>query len=124
MTKVLVIDDDDNVCKYIKLVIKSEWPACKVLEANGPISAEQKLKENGIALIVCDVRLNSITGPQVLAANRKLVGQTKIILLSCSDEYQKAGQDLIRQGFRVVDSIQKPIYPNDLRQLFNLHLND
>ena len=124
MTKVLVIDDDDNVCKYIKLVIKSEWPACKVLEANGPISAEQKLKENGIALIVCDVNFNNITGPQIIAANRKLVGQTKIILLSCSDNTEKEGRELTRQGFNVVESIKKPVYPNDLRQLFDLHLND
>lgn len=124
MTKVLVIDDDDNVCKYIKLVIKSEWPACKVLEANGPISAEEKLKDRGIALIICDVRLNSITGPQIIAANRKLVGQTKIILLSCSDNCEKEGYELKRMGFNVVDAVQKPIYPNDLRQLFNLHLND
>jgi len=124
MTKILIIDDEEDVCKYIKLVVKSEWPACKVISANGPISAEEKLKDRGIALIICDDKMPNITGAQILSANKANVGQTKIIMLSCSDDIEKTGRELKRQGFNIVEAIQKPVYPNGLRQLFDLHLND
>ena len=117
------MDDETSLTHYLSLVIKKFDPSIKVRTAAGPVSAEEEFKLHApFDLIVTDVEMQSVTGPNILRANQRYVGKSKIVVLSCLDVAERNANELKDDGFNVVCSILKPVYPDGFRNLLRATL--
>jgi len=82
-TKILVVDDDGNICELLRLYLEKE--GYHVLFANDGESAVAAFKEHGPDLILLDIMLPVLDGWQVCREIRK-TSRVPIIMLTAKGE--------------------------------------
>ena len=113
---ILVIDDDRNIHKYYESAlmgirqVKSVTCAATLDEVAKSLTAQPDI-------IFCDIYMDPIVGPDILRNYRPLIGKTPIVMMSCSDDLQKITDELIDEGFDVVECFEKPVTPLMLHEL-------
>ena len=115
---VLVLDDTTELLRYFKAILK---PIPKVSSVYSAINAHeflQGLYTRTQHLIISDVMMSPISGPDIIRMNKDLIGATPIILTSCVDNLKQVEAELLEDGFNVVASFQKPIKPLDFLEFF------
>lgn len=107
-SKVLIVDDDRNICELISLYLQKE--GYEVLSAYNGINAVDTFKMQTPSLVVLDIMLPGIDGWQVLREIRK-VSSIPIIMLSAKGEtFDKVlGLELGADDYMV-----KPFEPKEL----------
>lgn len=83
MNKILIIDDDNNICELLRLYIEKE--GYKVIIANDGKSALKIFEETNPKLIMLDIMLPELDGWQVCREIRKK-SDCPIIMLTAKDE--------------------------------------
>lgn len=83
MNKILVIDDDNNICELLRLYIEKE--GYEVIIANDGKSALKMFEETNPKLIILDIMLPELDGWQVCREIRKK-SDCPIIMLTAKDE--------------------------------------
>lgn len=81
--KVMVVDDDENICELIMLYLEKD--GFEVIVANDGLKAIEVFKQTSIDLIVLDIMLPGADGWQVCREIRK-TSQVPIIMLSAKGE--------------------------------------
>ena len=81
--KVLVVDDDENICELIRLYLENEGFDVKI--ANDGLKAIEIFKSTTPDLVVLDIMLPGADGWQVCREIRK-ISQIPIIMLSAKGE--------------------------------------
>lgn len=81
--KMLVVDDEVNICELIGLYAKKE--GYTVITANDGIEAVKKFKEEKPSIVILDIMLPGKDGWQVCREIRE-IGNTPIIMLTARDE--------------------------------------
>jgi DNA-binding response OmpR family regulator len=80
--KILVVDDDENICRLLKMYLANE--GFNILVANDGIKALEYVEKEKIDLIILDVMMPVMDGWDVCRAVR-VVSQAPIIMLTARD---------------------------------------
>jgi two-component system, NtrC family, nitrogen regulation response regulator NtrX len=122
MTRILLIDDEKNIRRSIKMILEGEGYACN--EASDGKEALSQFDELMPDLVVLDLLLPGMDGLQVLAEIKKRCGRTVVIMISGHGTVQNA-MEAVRLG--AYDFMEKPVTKEKLliavqRGLENLSL--
>tara|TARA_Y100000310_G_C20403097_1_gene678346 strand:+ start:384 stop:731 length:348 start_codon:yes stop_codon:yes gene_type:complete len=106
--KVLIVDDDKEDLETMKSVLEKE--GCEVITATNGAEALETLKDDGIQLILIDVKMPTLSGYDLLRLLReRLNHKVKMIYVSIVPEQEVDMDDI--DGF-----VQKPFTPETLME--------
>jgi DNA-binding response OmpR family regulator len=111
-SRILVVDDEINVCKSIRQSIESEN-----YEVDMALSGEEALKkdeEKPYDLIITDLMMPGISGMDLLTSFKKFRPEVIVIIITGYPTIKTAVQSVKMGAF---DYLPKPFTPNDLRSL-------
>ena len=115
MNKILIIDDDIELCALIKKCLEKENALVSIANS-GTVGIEEAIKkENGFTLIILDVMLPDVDGFQILQAIRKVNNIPVLMLTARDDEEDKIFG--LRLGAE--DYLTKPFSINELMARVN-----
>ena len=106
--KILIVDDDKNICEVINMYLQSSGYQTKIIyDGKAAIDAFQGYKPN---LVLLDVMLPNISGIDVLKWVRKESGIPVIMLTAKGDTFDK----VLALELGADDYIVKPFEPKEL----------
>lgn len=107
--KILVVDDDSDICKAVKLIFEKE--GFKTLETQTLTGCLDILENEKPDVVLLDILMPDLVGTWALRSIKKSFPKTKVIMLTVlGGKYQK---DLAAQ-LGAVDYITKPFDNEDL----------
>ena len=112
MAHVLVVDDEDQIRKLIRLVLQQEGHT--VVEASNGKRAIQHIQEAAIDLMISDIFMPDMDGLELIRFIRKTNSRIKVIAISGAG---KEGPDLylnIAEQFGADAILIKPFAPAQL----------
>lgn len=95
--RILVVDDEEPIRRMVSLVLRKQGHAV-VVAADGR-QALETLAHDQIDLLVSDVVMPVMTGPELVTAARRLCPELSILLMSGSE--QPAGYPFLVKPFQV-----------------------
>ncbi|TDT63453.1 response regulator transcription factor [Fonticella tunisiensis] len=107
-TRILVVDDDSNICDLIELYLQKE--GYKVFKAYNGSEALKVFKEKQIDLIVLDIMMPELDGYEVLKEIRKS-SQIPVLMLTAKGE---TFDRVLGLELGADDYIVKPFEPKEL----------
>ena len=110
--KVLLIDDEEIVCKRLKPAI--EKMDCRVEAFQDPSAAVQRMDEEEFDIIITDVRMDEIDGIQVLERAKGINPDTRVIVITGYAMMALAREAMQKGAF---DFVSKPFKPADIRKV-------
>lgn len=103
MKKILFVDDDNDFQKVVVELLESE--GYQVDATNNSVEGLEMFKQRAYDLVITDLKMESLTGLQLLSMIRRIASNAKVIIItgsnSISDEIQGLELD-------VDEYIQKP----------------
>jgi len=109
MHKILVVDDDNDMCLLLTRFLTRN--GYTVSSANSGQAAIAWLKKNSPDLVLCDFRLDDMTGVQLLAQIKEMhPGVAVIIITGYSDV--KDAVEVMKLG--AYDYVTKPLFPDEI----------
>lgn len=103
MSRILVVDDEEDICKTIRDVFTEE--GYEVETAGSGREAIEKIKTKMPDLILLDVRIPGMNGIEVLKAIRKLDEGVPVAMITAYEDIDLA-EEALRLG--AYDYIKKP----------------
>lgn len=107
-TKVLVVDDDVNICNLIEIYLQKE--GYKVYKAHSGSDAIKLFNEKGLDLILLDIMMPVLDGYDVLREIRKTSQMPVIMLTAKGETFDK----VLGLELGADDYIVKPFEPKEL----------
>ncbi len=109
MHKILVVDDDNDMCLLLTRFLTRN--GYTVASANSGQSAIEWMKKNEPVLVLCDFRLDDMTGVQLLSKIKEMhPGAAVIIITGYSDV--KDAVEVMKLG--AFDYVTKPLFPDEI----------
>ena len=106
--KILVVDDDKNICEIVRLYLKKE--GYDVICANDGLSALKEFRANKFVALILDIMLPNLSGIDVLKEIRKTSDIPVIMLTAKGETIDKViGLELGADDYMV-----KPFEPKEL----------
>jgi len=109
MDRILMVDDDPNLCRVMKDFLERE--GFEVLTADSYAQGKPLLKGGGLNLVITDLKMPGKSGMDLLALSRKLLPAVPVIMVTAFGDVE-AAVAAIRQGAH--DFIVKPVDEADL----------
>ncbi|GAB4383222.1 MAG: sigma-54 dependent transcriptional regulator [Salibacteraceae bacterium] len=109
MAKILVIDDDADICTLLSGFL--ERKGFSVDFAYTAKKGLQKLKDSDFDLVLCDFRLPDAEGMEVLNTIREQHPCTRVIVITGYSDV-KIAVNCIRKG--AIDYVTKPLHPEEI----------
>jgi putative two-component system response regulator len=109
MSKILVLDDDDQIRESVALHLQRSGYATAV--AAGVAEARLRLKEEEFHLILCDINLGGESGLDFLRQVAAELPDTAVVMMTGVDDPEVA-REAINMG--AYGYIVKPFHPNEL----------
>ena len=107
--KILVVDDDAMVRRMAKMFLGKA--GYQVLEADSGAEALDRLQQEQVDLILLDVEMPGLNGPETLLRLRRLKLEAPVYFLSGSEETEEQ----VKEGKSPADGfIRKPFLPGVL----------
>ncbi len=109
MHKILVVDDDNDMCLLLtRFLTRNNYT---VASAKSGQSAIEWMKKNTPDLVLCDFRLDDMTGVQLLSKIKEMhPGAAVIIITGYSDV--KDAVEVMKLG--AYDYVTKPLFPDEI----------
>ncbi len=109
MEKILIVDDEQEACTVLKLMLKKLVPdTCTILEADDVVPARALLQQHKIDLLFLDIQLRSGNGFELLEKGKQ---PFQLIFTTAYDQYAvKAFR------FSAVDYLLKPFGLEELKE--------
>ena len=110
--RILVVDDEINVCKSIRQALLSE-----AYEIDTSLSGEDALKKEDVKrydVIVADLMMPGLSGLDLLQALKGKNSAAKVIMITGYPTMKNTVQSM---QFGAYDYLPKPFLPSDLRTL-------
>lgn len=85
--KILVVDDDSNICELLRLYLEKEGYAVKIV--NDGVSAVNAFKQENPDLMILDIMLPKLDGWQVCREIRKFSDKPIIMLTAKGETFDK-----------------------------------
>lgn len=112
--KLLIVDDGQYVVEYLKHLL--DWRSFgieHVLTSTNSIEAKHILDDNGIDILITDIRMPEVSGIDLLEHIHQSKLKTKVIFLSGYSQFDYA-QKAIRLG--ILDYLLKPVDKEDMEK--------
>lgn len=110
MRKILIVDDEQNMCKVLKLVLEKDGYSVETTTDGG--TALEIIKSQFVHLIISDLKMPGIGGMELLRVIRDLGKKIPVIIISAYGNIQ-AAVDTMKLG--AVDFITKPFNKDLIR---------
>lgn len=118
MPKLLIVDDEVDVCEFAKSFFKKR--GIEVLTASGGKQALAIIAAQNPPLILLDVRMEEMTGIEVLRELRKTKPTVKVIMVSGVED---EGTIAEAKSLGVTEYIHKPLVLEELERIVLSELN-
>jgi len=117
MYKILVVDDESDICDFVKTFFKERG-----FQVFTSLSAEDAIliaKKESPDLILLDIRMKGMDGMAALSHIREFDKKAKIIMVTAMDDQEK-----MREAYRLgaVDYITKPLALDHLEEAVGKNL--
>ncbi len=109
MQKILVIDDDRDMCLLLKRFLSKH--GFDVLEANTSKRATELLEITDFDLVLCDFRLDGTDGKTMLIRIKEKFPQLPVIIITGYSDI-KIAVEVMKLG--AFDYITKPLFPDEI----------
>ena len=117
--KVLIVDDEPEVCALIRAELSECGCACEV--ATQPRRAKELLASQSFDLVISDISMPEISGLDLLAHIRQHAYPCKVILVTGASKREYVAQALMLGAF---DYVEKPFKDRDLVETVARALSD
>jgi DNA-binding NtrC family response regulator len=111
---VMILDDEPIVIKRLQPALMRAGFEVEAFES--PTKALSRLNEKGFDIVVTDLRMEEISGIQILEHIMENCRNTRVILITGYATVEVAREALVKGAF---DFIAKPFKPKDLRTVIN-----
>jgi two-component system response regulator (stage 0 sporulation protein F) len=117
MPKLLIVDDESDIREFAKSFFKKR--GIEVLTASGGREALDLITKNKPQLVLLDVRMEQMTGIEVLRELRKTDKQTKVIMVTGVEE-----EGVIKEAnaLGVISYVHKPLILEELEKIVLSHM--
>lgn len=119
MQKILVVDDDRDMCMLLTRFLTRN--GYSVADANSGQAAIAWMKKNDPDLILCDFRLDDMTGAQLLGKIKETHPAVPVIIITGYSDVKDA-VEVIRMG--AYDYVTKPLFPEEILLTIRKALSD
>jgi two-component system, NtrC family, response regulator HydG len=109
MTKVLVIDDDRDMCLLLKKFL--ERNNYEVIDFTSGKKALAWYEENKPDIVLCDLRLEDVSGLEVLKKMKSVNANLPFLIITGYSDV-KSAVEIMRHG--AYDYITKPLFPDEI----------
>jgi len=119
MKKVLVIDDDIDICALLNRFLSKNNYDVKVAHKGSTSLA--LIEKDFFDLVLCDFRLPDMDGLEITQQIKKISPATKIIIITGYSDV-KVAVNVIKRG--AYEYVTKPIHPEEILVTLKEALND
>ena len=109
MHKILVVDDDNDMCLLLTRFLTRN--GYTVASANSGLTAIEWMKKNKPDLVLCDFRLDDTTGVELLGKIKEMHPQAAVIIITGYSDVKDA-VEVMKLG--AYDYITKPLFPDEI----------
>ncbi len=109
MHKILVVDDDNDMCLLLTRFLTRNGYV--VASANSGQAAIDWMKKNKPDLVLCDFRLDDMTGVQLLGKIKETHPQASVIIITGYSDVKDAVEVMKLGAF---DYVTKPLFPDEI----------
>lgn len=109
MTKILIIDDDKDMCMLLtRFLARNNYD---VYAVNSGKEAIEWMRKNSPELVLCDFKLDDITGSELLPGIKKMHPHAHVIIITGYSDIKDA-VEVMKLG--AYDYVTKPLYPDEI----------
>jgi len=119
MQKILIIDDDRDMCLLLKRFLTRH--GFEVLEAYNGKKALELLDETEPSLVMCDFRLEDMEGNALLGKIKEKYPHLPVIIITGYSDI-KIAVEVMKMG--AYDYITKPLFPDEILVTIKKALED
>src|SRR6188472_2319229 len=109
--RVLVVDDDREICDYMETFLAKD--GLDVTTLSEPDKVADEVKTGGYHLVVLDLMMPKIDGVEVLQRIRKVDSDIAVVIFAGYPSLQTAVQSM---KLDAVDYLKKPFDPDEFRE--------
>ncbi len=119
--RVLVIDDDEFICRALESQLRAAGISDLTITSNGPEAVRLLNESKMYTLIISDLSIPKVDGIQLLRLISVRQTEAAVVLISASGRRLLASaEDLARtRGLRVLGALEKPIRADDLQRMLS-----
>ena len=110
--RILVIDDDEDICLYLKEFLSRE--GYRVTTVTRPVEALPEIKDGRHQIVLLDVRMPDVDGVQLLRQIRAIDSDVCVIIMTAYPSVESAVDTLKADAF---DYLRKPFELDQMRQV-------
>lgn len=118
MSKLLIVDDEPDVCEFAKSFFKKRH--IDVLTASGGLQALEIIEQESPDLVLLDVRMEEMTGIEVLRELRSRNNNCLVIMVSGVEDDEVI---IEANQLGVIGYIHKPLVLDELEKIVLAQLN-
>src|SRR4051812_35151141 len=109
MHNILVVDDDNDMCLLLTRFLTRN--GYQVASANSGKSAMEWMKKNAPDLVLCDFRLDDMTGVELITKIKETYPQAAVIIITGYSDVKDA-VEVMKLG--AYDYVTKPLFPDEI----------
>lgn len=109
MHKILVVDDDNDMCLLLTRFLTRN--GYTVASANSGQAAIEWMKKNKPSLVLCDFRLDDMTGVELLQKIKEMHAEASVIIITGYSDVKDA-VEVMKLG--AYDYVTKPLFPDEI----------
>ena len=110
--RVLVVDDDREICDYMETFLSKDGLEVKTL--SDPDKVADEVKAGGYHLVVLDLMMPKVDGVEVLQRIRKVDSDVAVVIFTGYPTLDSAVQSM---KLDAVDYLKKPFDPDEFREV-------
>jgi DNA-binding NtrC family response regulator len=110
--RVLVVDDDREICNYMETFLAKD--GLDVTTLSDPEAAPDEVKNGGYHLVILDLMMPKLDGVEVLQRIRKVASDIAVVIFTGFPSLETAVQSM---KLDAVDYLKKPFDPEDFREV-------
>jgi two-component system, OmpR family, response regulator len=110
--RVLVVDDDREICDYMETFLSKDGLEVKTL--SDPEVVSEEVKNGGYHMVVLDLMMPKVDGVEVLQRIRKVDSDVAVVIFTGYPTFESAVQSM---KLDAVDYLKKPFDPDEFREV-------
>ncbi|MFQ5457511.1 MAG: response regulator [Myxococcota bacterium] len=117
--KILVVDDDKDVCEYLRQLLTEE--GFRVKATTDPTTVLGELKKERFHLVILDLKMPKLGGVELMQQIRKHDSDIIVIVLTAYPSVESAVDTMKHDAF---DYLQKPFKVEELREIITTAIRE
>jgi DNA-binding NtrC family response regulator len=110
--RVLVVDDDREICDYMETFLSKD--GLEVKTVSDPEKVADEVKNGGYHMVVLDLMMPKVDGVEVLQRIRKVDSDVAVVIFTGYPSLESAVQSM---KLDAVDYLKKPFDPDEFREV-------